>query len=365
MNGLPQVDEKSCKTLLEYVSRLRTVNRWFGNKPWCELTKEDIKEVYDAVEDGRIVTARGKPFEQAETYYRRILRSKPFEMAGKRELAREVMEFSSLQPPSEVRFIREESFRQIVDAVIKVEHRALLWLAWDIGENVSSLLRLRKRDCRREVNADTQEPEYHINLRRDILKRSRTPRTEVTNYAETVRLLDQILRGQPEDSLLFAFGHRMAAKMLARAVRITGTQCIPNGEPVTLKDLRSSMACDLLRKGWTTDEVNARLGHKPSSRELDKYVNFLALNRARPKRRFHASQVTALSDELRNLRERESLSQQRVRSLQEQVDSLRRKLEVNNRMLYAQVTALVRRHWPQPSSPADAKATLEADRGLE
>ena len=59
----------------------------------------------------------------------------------------------------------------------------------------------------------------------------------------------------------------MGAKVLERGGHITRATCIPGGQKVTLKDLRSSMACDLLSKGWTTDEANYRLGHKPSSRE--------------------------------------------------------------------------------------------------
>ncbi len=343
LNGLAELDDSSYKTVLAYVSRLRTVNRWFDNKPWIALTKQDIQRVYDDVEDGEIRTISGKPFRARELFYRKIMRGKPFDMAGKKQLAREVMEFAGKGDRTEVRFIREATFRELVEVVIKPEHKALLWLAWDVGENVGSLLQLRRRDLRREVNAETNEPEYYVNLRREILKRSRTPRTEVTNYQEAVASLDLILRPLPEQALLFNFGHRMAAKVLARAVRITAAKCVPNGEPVTLKDLRSSMCCDLLSKGWTTDEVNARLGHRPSSRELDRYVNFLALNRHRPKRKFHDGQVATLNKELSEIRSRESLLQQRHRSLQGQIEELREQVEQNNRLMYREVVRLIQR----------------------
>jgi len=342
INGLRELDEKSYKTLLDYVSRLQTVNRWFDNKPWERLAREDIKSVYDAVEDGQIVTRSGRPFKRAGTYFRKILRGKPFDLAGKRELVREIMVFHAPRDSGDVRFIRESSFRELVEVAIKPEHKTLLWLAWDIGENISSLLLLRKRDLRRETNPDTQESEYYVTLRRETLKRSRTPRTEITNYSDTVRFLDRVLENMPDDAQVFEFGHRMAAKMLARAVRIMKVTCIPNGESVTLKDLRSSMACDLLSKGWTTDEVNRRLGHKPSSREIDKYVNWLALDQQRPKRKLHDNQVDLLKKELDTKRDQETLSQQRLRSLQEQIEELRQQLERNNRMMYEQVVRLIR-----------------------
>ncbi len=246
INGLAELDEAAYKTVTYYISRLGTVNRWFNNKPWVDLTKEDIKQVYDGVEDGRIRTPAGKLYRGTEAFFRRIMRGKPFAMAGKHDLAVAVMEFYRPRGDSEVRFIREDSFRKLVDVVGKLEHKTFLWMAWDIGENAHSLLQLRKRDFRRQTNSETGELEYVVNLRREILKRSRTPRAEVTNYRETVGLLDLVLRNLTDDELLFRFGTRMARKVLDRAIRITGVVCIPGGQVVTPKVLRSSMACDLL-----------------------------------------------------------------------------------------------------------------------
>ncbi len=326
LNRLAELDEASYKTLSYYIYRLRTVNRWFENKPWVDLTKEDIKEVYDGVEDGKIRTKSGKIYRGTEAYFRRVMRGKPFDLAGKRELARSVMEFYQPRSQGDVRFIREPTFRQIIGVVRKPEHKLLLWLAWDIGENGHSLLQLRKRDFSRQVNRETGQAEYVINLQPEILKRSRTPRAEVTNYAETVELLDFLLGQMTDDQLLFSFGHRMAAKALDRAVRLTAATCIPGGQKVTLKDLRSSMACDLLSKGWTTDEVNYRLGHKPSSREIDKYVSWLALDQRRPKKRMFDSNLNDIQNELEESKRREKLTADRLRRQQEEMDLLKEQL---------------------------------------
>ena len=326
-NGIATLDDSSYKTLLAYVTRLRTVNRWFKNEPWEKLTKQDIKRVYDDLEDGKIKSMRGTPLKDKETYYRMIIRSKPFEMAGKRELAKEVMEFYGHQQREEVRFIEEATFRQLVSIPTLPEHRAFLWLAWDIGENASSLLQLRKNDPTRQVNQDTNESEYLINLRRETLKRSRTPRSEFTNYRETVELLDLILKGKRDDEPLFKFGYRMAKKIIERAVRITGARCTPGGQKVTLKDLRSSMACDLLKKSWTTDEVNSRLGHKPSSSEIDRYVNFLALDRRKPKKKLHDHKLTQLTLEIQKMKDREKLYQLREQSSMERVGTMEKQQE--------------------------------------
>jgi hypothetical protein len=48
---------------------LQVVNRWFNNKPWEKMTQADIKQVYDALEDGKIITRLGKPVKDKRSYY--------------------------------------------------------------------------------------------------------------------------------------------------------------------------------------------------------------------------------------------------------------------------------------------------------
>jgi hypothetical protein len=305
LNGIPSLDDGCYRTLLAYVSRLRAVNRWFENKPWKQLTKADIQRVYDDVEDGKILTLKGAPVRDKVTMYRKIIRGKPFEMAGQKTVVSEVMQFTPYEEKEEVRFFGEAEFRQLVDVMPTTEQRAFFWLCWDIGENAASLLRLRKRDCIRQISAETKAAEYLINLRRETLKRARRSRSEITNYKDTTDYLDRHLKALKEDDMLFAREYAWAKKIFARAVTKTGVQCRPGGQHPTLKDLRSSMACDLLTKHWTTDEVNARLGHKPSSRQLDRYASYLAIDRLRPKRQFQASKMSKMEEEMAEMRESE------------------------------------------------------------
>lgn len=86
------------------------------------------------------------------------------------------------------------------------------------------------------------------------------------------------------------------------------------------------MACDLLNKDWTTDEINARLGHKPSSRELDKYINFLALGSKKPQRKIYQNNLTKLSTELEETKDREKLLMRRTGKLKEDYDDVIKKL---------------------------------------
>jgi len=322
MGGRSRLDESNYRTLYGYIQKFRNTNKWFKNKEWKKLTEQDIKEVYDNLEDGKIRRPNGKPYEDlSNSYYSKVFKGKPFEIAGKAQLARNVIQFNSEQK-KEVRFITEDDFRKLVKHSYKPIHRLLFWIAWDIGENINSLLKLKKSDFYKQKNPLTEEMEYRINLKQKILKRSRTSRSELTNYPETVEFLDEFLNGIDDDDYLFKFNYGSAKKIIDRAVERAEIKCTPNGEKVTWKDLRSGMACDLLSKGWTTDEVNARLGHKPSSDEIDVYVNFLAIDRNRPKKKVEEFKIKQLKQELEASKEREKLNSMRMESMQKQVEKL-------------------------------------------
>jgi hypothetical protein len=332
LNGLPVLDDACYKTLSVYIGRFRNVNQWFINKPLVTITECDIRRVYDGLEDGVIVRRDGKPFESKIDYYSKIFKSKLFDLAGKKELARKVIEFTKPKK-SNVQFILEDDFRKIEREVVDLRKQLLLWLGWDFGENINSLLQLRKSDFYQQRHPDTDEPEYMVNFRPVILKRSRTSRSEITLYPETVQLLNQALPTLQDDELLFTFGYRNAVKFLDKAVQRSGVNCVPTGGKVTWAILRKGMACDLLNKGWTTDEVNARLGHKPSSRELDAYVSFMALGRHRSKDKVQSFKVHEMSKELDSVKQREMLQNNRNRDLQSQIQMQQDQIDELKRMI--------------------------------
>lgn len=319
-NGLVHLDESNYLTLHTYIQKIKNINKWFKNKPWKKLSEKDIRQVYDDLEDGKIKNERGKPFKDRQSYYNKCFKSKLFDLAGKKKLAQKVIEFSTKQETA-VRFIEIEAFRKLVDVAGQTSHKFLLWLAFDIGENVSTLLKLQKKDFVRRINPDTKEPEYIVNLPAEKLKRSRTARSEITNFKETVDFADIVLDGKKADDKIFSFGHRQAEKMLDRAAKITNARCIPKGEMATLKDLRSSMACYLLKEGWTTDEVKARLGHRPSSRVIDRYATYLAIGRHKIKKKLYDSSLHKINDELEESKKREILLTRRMERLKEEQET--------------------------------------------
>jgi len=334
-NDLRKLDTPCFKTLIKYTQMLKNVYSWF-KKPLSDITEKDFRKVYDDLEDGVIKSNRGEAYRSKNEYYNKIFKAKFFEMLGKDIIAKKVIEFNN-KPKSEVRMIREPVFTKMLENVSRVEHRLLLWLAFDVGENITSLLQLKKRNCTRKLDPDTKDSCYMINFPEQILKRSRTPRTEPTIYNKTVELLDEVLENKDVDDFIFSFGYPSAKKFLQRLVRKLDIRVEPANDLLTWKDLRSSMACHLLNIGWTTDEVNARLGHVPGSQEIQKYVTYLALDRKRPLRRIQESQVQQVREELEKQKQADKLRAIREKTkdemYQQQIDELKNQMKKINKAI--------------------------------
>ena len=314
---LTKLNDKVLKTLVGYLARLYNVNLWFKNKPWKDLTKADIKKVYDDLEDEKVLNSRGTPFKDKISYYNKIMKSTPFRMVGKDQIAREVI-VTTVEPDerdAEVRFITEEDFQKAMSLVIQVKHKLALQLAWDIGENMSTILELCAKDCVRKMDEDTKEPYFNIRLRKEFLKTGRRARTEPTLQDETYNLLDIHLQGKDPEDKLFDIAKPQMEKVFRRVVGLSGIRCQPDGQIPTIKDIRSGMACHLLDKDWTTDEIKSRLGHAPSSTVIDRYVNYKAKKKDRSRKKIKSFEIQKLKDEIKNLQDGARLHGRRMKAV--------------------------------------------------
>lgn len=341
INELSELDESSYKTLYGYVNKFRNVNKWFKNKPWNELTGDEIKQVYNDLEDGVIKNRLDKRFEDRRSYYNKIFKAKPFKLAGLNEKVGSALEFFTHRGKKPVRFINEPSFKKMVKFLLKPQHYALLWLAWDIGENISSLLELKVCHLKRQINRETKEAEYLVYLSKEILKRSRQTRSEPTVYPETVQYIDALLeygreieyrdkKGRirrktvpfQENDFVFTFKYRQALQIFDSAVKRSGVKCEPHKEKPSWKDLRSGMACHLFEQGWHVEDINLRLGHSPQSKWLDSYINYLAINRKRAKKTHYNNNLEDIKHELEEAKLREKFLANKLEKQNEKIQTL-------------------------------------------
>jgi len=143
---------------------------------------------------------------------------------------------------------------------------------------------------------------------------------------ETVRYLDMFLEGLQDDDFVFPFGYRQAVKILDSAAKRSNAKCEPNNEKPTWKDLRSGMACHLFSQGWHSDDINLRLGHTISSRELDVYLNYMAQNRNRAKKVMYNNNLEDIKNDLEEARQREKQHSNRLERQKEDIEQQRIKI---------------------------------------
>jgi len=297
-NQLTELNSRSLKTMDGYCSKLKTTDKWFKHKDWNKITEKDIQKVYSGLQTGKIKNRYGKPYANTRAYYTKIFRSEPFGIFGKDRLARKVIKYLVKKDPP-VKYISVEDWEKIHVMATEPNHKALLWTAWDIGENVNSLVRLKKRDCKRGIGKEDNEPYYDIHLYKEILKKNRVARTERTMFPETTIFLDMILENKKDDDLVFGINYIQATNIYKKIMKQTGIKCTPGNEKSTLKDLRSGCAMRLLDAGWSVEEINMRLGHHPTSRELERYVTYSTTSRNKPIQRTTASNQLNMQKELK------------------------------------------------------------------
>ncbi len=330
-NGIPTLDESCYKTLLSYLQKLKNINKWFGNKPLKNITEADFRKVYEDLEEGRITTKSGEIYKDRISYYKKVFKSKPFEIIGKDKLAREVIEYNVIKE-IDVRFIPDfrNALKEIVQNAILPEHKLFIQLYGDYAENLFSILQFEKKDFEEIMDKETNEPSFILNLHKGIIKRSRTPRREYNIFPETYLMLKKYLEDLKPTDKLFNFGLRQAEKMFSRAVEKAGIK-LQDGKKPTLKDLRSSLACSLLNEEWTTDEIKARLGHKPSSKVLDVYVTYSALNKSKIKKRIYQGTLEDVKEEFERYKERSkkdlTLSKEKFEETQKEMANMKEGLK--------------------------------------
>ena len=123
-NGIPNLTETQYKTLAKDVSQLKNINHWFL-KPIADLTKADIKKVYDGLEDEKLKSIRGAIIKTKTDYYDKFFKSLLFKIAGKDHLSKEII-IPSKKSDQEVRFFEEDTHRKIV-SVVNTQIKKLLY----------------------------------------------------------------------------------------------------------------------------------------------------------------------------------------------------------------------------------------------
>ncbi len=325
------------KTMNKYVVLLKNFGHWI-QKPFQEITQEDLQQLYKDLETGKIKSKKGVPFSKStrQDYYNKLFKGDFFDFINKIEIAKKVFRMEK-DPDEHVKFFLKSDLDKMLKFTTKTRNKFFLTLLFDTGVRVGTALNLRKKDIEKRFNQETKEYFYLIHIRKEYTK-SRREENIGTWLPETTELLDQYLEEvAKDDDLLFNFSYQNARKLVTRVSIKGGIITKPDNESITLHDFRRSSATYWLTKKVSIDSIKKRLGHRPSSTVIDKYVSYLGINEEQ------------IVTELQEKNYGELL--QRYNELTEQFKvSVRNNQELNDRMQVIEETVIpkIAQSLPQP-----------------
>lgn len=327
---------RNALTLNKDIGYLKNILYWFNDRSLQEITKEDIKQVYEGLEKGTLRTLYGKQLTPASRndYYKKMFKGGLFRYLGKDDLAREVI-LRRFNQEQDVRFFDYNTFLKIVEHTRLTTHRLAFWLAYDIGMEGKALLQLRKADF--SLHEDEELGWfYRVHIPNEISKKSRARRDVDVFFNRTNELLKPHLEQLGSNDLLFNFGLRNLEKALSTIVKKHDLRTFSTGELISLKDFRSSVATYFLQEFYPTGFIKKRLGHSPSSPVIDRYASYLGLDERKQRKRAaqidlknYQEQYNKLQEETRALRAQNQQLEEELQSMKEQQEKIINAIKLN------------------------------------
>jgi len=154
------------------------------------------------------------------------------------------------------------------------------------------------------------------------LKRSRNPRSEFTLHPETAKYLDIVLEGLSDDDKVFNFGYRQSLKFFDSACKRAKVVCEVTKRKASWKDLRSGMVIYLFNNGWNSDDINLRLGHNVTSKELEAYFSYAGANGKRAKKSHINNSLQEVKEEMEETKKREKYNIQKMKEMEKKIEIL-------------------------------------------
>ncbi|MFH1915631.1 MAG: site-specific integrase [Nanoarchaeota archaeon] len=326
---------RNAKTLYKFLtSYLANIAFWFNDKPFTDLTEDDIRRVYRGLESGELKSVKDNHLGELslKDIYERAMKNGFFKMIGKDELARNVIK-RKIANKQEVRFFELDTLKKMADLASTNTQRLAFWLLFDTGIEVSALVQLKKSHFELKQDSETKTEFYTLRIPKDISKKGRRIRNNYIHFTETNELLKKHLTGLEDTDKLFNMQPFALYRALERLNAVHHFKTKPEGKEITTKDFRSSCATYFLQIGWNTDEIKGRLGHSPSSDEIDKYVNYLGLHQNKRREK-------DLKIDFNNYKEKHEEAVENLRTMQSKLETEQAQREHLEIQMQAKMDAL-------------------------
>ncbi len=335
------------KTMDHYITLLYNVLIWF-KQPLKDLTEAEFKQFFKDFESGNIKSKNGKNIAKSTRidYYNKIFKSHFFAELDLRDMARRVIDVEH-NKDGEVRFFTKEDLDSMIKLSNQLNHKLLWTLMYDTGARIGTILNLRKGDFEKRYNKDTKQDYYLIHIRKDYTK-SKRDRTVATWLPETTELLKLYFKKKlipqqkrnnkgdfivgydysetewQNEDLVFSIGYTTVITQVKRIGLKSRVKTKPDDLPINIHDFRRSSATYWLGRGISIDSIKKRLGHKPSSTVIDKYVNYLGLDEEMETKQIQEGNYKEMIDQAKETREKLIVLDQRLKERDKQMEDMQK-----------------------------------------
>lgn len=296
------------KTLYKELLLLKNTLYWFNSWNLKTISELEIKQIFQGLETGQVKSISGKSLSEntKKDYYKKVFKGVNtfFAFLGKNDIAKKVIKRRFIEE-EEVRFFEYDTLIEIVDHTISDIHKLLYMLMFDTGIELNAVLQLRKSDFVKYYDEELRQDYYKVNARQEISKKHRQKRNLDILDGRLNNLLVSYLKNLQDDDLVFNITPQSLRKKLNRLVKKLNLKT--RGEVckfIRLKDFRSSCANFLLDKGFSTEFIKVRLGHKFSSKVIDRYLSYRGINQEKVRKeitKLNLDKVQNENDELKML----------------------------------------------------------------
>lgn len=268
------------RTLNKYCTMLSNMSYWF--KDFKKIDKKELEQFRkDFLElEGQkrtLKTLKGKTVTYKRDYINKVIKSDFFlNFLKKRDIVRDVFKNKTSTPKNSVEFITLNDVNLLIESAQFEYQKVVMGVLFSTGMRIGTLLNMKKNDFELVYNNKTNVHYYLAHIKKEYTK-SQEDRTIPILIPEINDLLTKYFEKVKENDYICPVNYSGVRAFLDKLLIETKIKTKPNNKRPTIHVFRKSAANHLLNTGYSTDQVKAFLGHKPSSNAIDVYVNYSGL----------------------------------------------------------------------------------------
>ncbi len=323
--------------IIKYIYILRIISKWLGNKPFDEVTQEEMDRLVSDIEENVHRMRKGNFSEETKLDYKKTLK-KFYKWLDKTQM----VEFIDMSiKPKDVPAITREEAEKMVNSTHDTSLKATIMVLFDGGARAEEFLNLRIKDLTKK-RSENENDCYWINIRYSKTFPRNIPLPLCTKNLN--EWLDEHPQRNNPEAQLFPISY----KSLARKIKILA-------QKVLKKNLTPHMLRHSSATYWAPTmnryQLCAKYGWTFSSDMPDRYIERKGIIFDQIAEKGDVDQATRLQKENRQLIEKVEMLEQDYRKVSKVVEFMMPLIENMDEELRKKILEKRKKELSDPTGP--------------